>query len=280
MLVIAGLGLYGLRDITLGVLELARGADWIYIEQYTSFTPGFTAEALERLLGKKVEEVSREDLENRSGLKLIEKAREGTVVLLTSGHPLIATTHASLVIEARRAGVPVRILPAPSVLDGIVSTTGLHIYKFGRTVTLVFPDRERRIYPYTTYAVIRDNLRRGLHTLVLLDIRREEGAFMDIATAAALLLELEEVYREEVLSEDTVAIGIARATSPDEVVRVERLRNLRGIDFGPPPHSIIVPGLLHDSEIEFLSAVHSAPVEVMIEWNRAVRKGLKDTLTA
>lgn len=277
MLVVAGIGLYDLRDLPLGVLEIAREARRIYIEQYTSLAPGFSVEALEKLLGKRVEEVSRQDLEEQSGKKLLEQAREGIVLLLTFGNPLLATTHTSLVVEARRAGVPVKVLPAPSVLDGVVCSTGLHVYKFGRTVTLVFPEKERRVYPYTTYAVIRDNLKRGLHTLLLLDIRRQESLYMDIATAAALLLELEEVFRENVLSEDTLAVGVARATAPDEVVRVGVLRELAGSDFGPPPHSVVIPGILHDSEIEFLSCVHGASVEVMTTWNELVKRRFGST---
>ncbi|MEM0376562.1 MAG: diphthine synthase [Thermofilum sp.] len=277
MLVIAGIGLYGLRDLPLGVIEIARGADRIYLEQYTSLAPGFSLEALEELFGKHVEEVARQDLEEQSGRELLEQARKSTVLLLTFGHPLIATTHTSLVVEARKAGIPVKILPAPSVFDGVICSTGLHVYRFGRPVTLVFPERGRKIYPYTTYAVIRDNLRRGLHTLLLLEIRRQEGVYMDVATAAALLLELEEVFHEHVISEDTLAIGVARATAPDEVVKVGELRELAGEDFGPPPHSVVIPGVLHDSEIEFLSSVHGAPVEVMINWNKHVKKRLEST---
>lgn len=276
MLVIAGLGLYGLRDLSLGILEIAQEADWIYLERYTSLAPGFSVESLEKLLGKQVENVTRQDLENLSGRKLLEKARENTVLLLTFGHPLVATTHASLVTEARKAGIPVKVLPAPSVLDGIICSTGLHIYKFGRTVTLVFPDRERKTYPYTTYAVLRDNLARGLHTLMLLDIRQEEGVFMDIPTAATLLLELEEVFREHVLSKNTLAIGVARATAPDEIVKIGDLHELTEMNFGAPPHSLIIPGLLHDSEIEFLSSVHGASVEVMVKWNENVKKKFKN----
>lgn len=280
MLIIAGLGLYSLRDLPLGVVETARSADFVYLEEYTSFVPGFNLEALERLLGKKVERVTRHELEDLSGRTLIEHARTHTVLLLAPGNPLVATTHASLIVEARRAGVPVRVLPAPSVVDGVVCSTGLHIYRFGRPVTLVMPDAERGFYPYSTYCVIKNNLRRGLHTLVLLDLRRDAGLelFMDVASAARTLLEMEELYREGVLSEETLAIGVARATAPDELIKVAHLAELARIDFGGPPHSLVIPGLLHDSEIEYLSMVHGADVEVMLRWNSYVKAKYADTL--
>ncbi len=280
MLIIAGLGLYGLRDLPLGVLEAVRGADFVYIEEYTSFIPGFSLEALEQLSGRKIERVSRRDLEELSGRALIERAKRGTVLLLVPGNPLVATTHTSLIAEARRAGVPVKVLPASSVIDGVVCSTGLHVYRFGRPVTLVTPDRERKLYPYSTYYVIKSNLRRGLHTLVLLDLRRdsEPETFMDVASAAKTLLEMEDLYREEVLDESTLGIGVARATAPDEVVRVGSLAELSRAEFGGPPQSLVIPGLLHDSEIEYLYLVHGADTGVMKEWNRRVRTKFADTL--
>ncbi|MCC6039715.1 MAG: diphthine synthase [Thermofilum sp.] len=278
MLVLAGLGLYSTRDIPLGVLELLRRADVIYFEGYTSLAPFLNRETIERLCGREVKEVKREDLEERSARELLAEAAEKLVVLLTVGNPLLATTHAAIVLEAKRRGVPFLVLPSASVIDGIICATGLHIYRFGRVTTLVFPDEEKGFYPLSTYYAIKSNMSRGLHTLVLLDIKAEEGRYMNPGYAAQLLLRLESMLSEGVLDENTLAIVVARATAPDQEVKVCTLGEAAQEDFGQPPFSVIIPGLLHATEIEYLQHVHGAPPEVMVRWNERVRKRFSNTL--
>jgi len=278
MLVIAGLGLYSIRDIPLGVLDLLKKAEVVYFESYTSLAPSLNKEVIEALVGKKVKEVKREDLEDRSAQELLAEAHEKLVVLLTVGNPLIATTHSAIVLEARKRGVPFLILPSASVIDGIICATGLHIYRFGRVVTLVFPDEERGFFPFSTYFAIRSNLSRGLHTLVLLDIRAEEKRYMDPGYAAQLLLRLENMTSGGSLSENSLVIVVARATAPDQEVAVCTLGEAARRSFGQPPFSLVIPGLLHATEIEYLHHVHGAPLEVMLKWNEHVRRKFSSTL--
>jgi len=278
MLVVAGLGLYGTRDIPLGVLELLREADVIYLESYTSLAPSLNKEALEKLCGREVKEVKREDLEERSARELLAEAAERVVVLLTVGNPLLATTHTAIILEAKKRGIPFLIIPSASVIDGVICATGLHIYRFGRVVTLAFPDEERGFFPYSTYFAVKSNMSRGLHTLVLLDIRVEEGRYMDPRCAAQLLLKLESMLSEDVLGENTLVIVVARATAPDQYVKVCTLGEAAQKDFGQPPFSMVIPGLLHATEIEYLHHVHSAPLEVMLRWNMHVKKRFSSTL--
>jgi len=278
MLVVAGLGLYGTRDIPLGVLELLRKADAIYFEGYTSLAPSLDKETLEKLCGKEVKEVSREDLEEHSARELLAEAAERVVVLLTVGNPLLATTHTAIILEAKKRGIPFLTIPSASVIDGIICATGLHIYRFGRVVTLVFPDEERGFFPFSTYSTIKSNMSRGLHTLLLLDIKAEEKRYMDPRYAARLLLKLESMLSEGVLDEDTLVIVVARATAPDQEVKVCTLGEAAQKDFGQPPFSVVIPGLLHATEIEYLQHVHSAPPEVMLRWNTHVRRKFASTL--
>ncbi len=271
MLVVGGIGLYGARDITLGLTEYLKRADKVFLEVYTSVAPSFSEDLIKDMFGVEPVLLTRRDLEERGGEPVLRAAETGLAVFVTLGHPLMATTHRMLVVEARRRGIDVVILPAPSVFDGVVSATGLHVYKFGRIATLVYPQPEYGFYPLSTYEALLDDLRRGLHTLLLLDLKVEEGVYMDVPDAARVLLELEEKAGGGVVRGELLIIGVARATAPDGVVAAVRLREVGEVEWGPPPHSIIIPGLLHESEMEYLSIVWGVEREVLDSWNSIVR---------
>jgi len=248
MLILAGLGLYDEKDMTLKTLEYAKRADKIYAEFYTAILTGTTLDKIEKVIGKKVTLLSREDVEYK-GDKLIEEGRDKVVMLLTAGDPMVATTHIDLVIEAKKKGIDVRIINAPSIYSA-VGITGLQIYKFGRTASIVFP--EPNYFPETPYKVIRDNLRMGLHTLCLLDIKSDKNRFMSANEGLKILLELEDRKKENVLSEDTKVVVLARAGSLKPKIVYGKIKDLVDYDFGPPLHSIIIPGKLHFMEEEAL----------------------------
>ena len=248
MLILAGLGLYDERDITLKTLEYARKADKIYVEFYTSLLTGTTLDKIEKVIGRKIILLTREDIEYR-GDKLIEESKNKEVMLLTAGDPMVATTHVDLAIEAKKKGIDVIIINAPSIYSA-VGITGLQIYKFGRTASIVFP--EPNYFPETPYYVIRDNLKMGLHTLCLLDIQSDKNRFMSANEGLKILLELEDRKGENVLSENTKVVVLARVGSLKPKIVYGKIKDLIDYDFGPPLHSIIIPGKLHFMEEEAL----------------------------
>ena len=248
MLILAGLGLYDERDITLKTLEYARKADKIYAEFYTSLLTGTTLDKIEKVIGRKIILLTREDIEYR-GDKLIEESKNKEVMLLTAGDPMVATTHVDLAIEAKKKGIDVIIINAPSIYSA-VGITGLQIYKFGRTASIVFP--EPNYFPETPYYVIRDNLKMGLHTLCLLDIQSDKNRFMSANEGLKILLELEGRKGENVLSENTKVVVLARVGSLKPKIVYGKIKDLIDYDFGPPLHSIIIPGKLHFMEEEAL----------------------------
>ncbi|HIQ39322.1 MAG TPA: diphthine synthase [Methanothermococcus okinawensis] len=248
MLILAGLGLYDEKDMTLKTLEYTKRADKIYAEFYTAALTGTTLNKIEKVIGRKIILLSREDVECRSD-KLIEESRNKTVMFLTAGDPMVATTHVDLVIEAKKRGIDVRIINAPSIYSA-VGITGLQIYKFGRTASIVFP--EPNYFPETPYYVIRDNLRMGLHTLCLLDIQSDKNRFMSANEGLKILLEIEDRKRENVLNENTKVVVLARAGSLKPKIVYGKIKDLVNYDFGPPLHSIIIPGKLHFMEEEAL----------------------------
>src|SRR5207245_1311502 len=136
-LVFIGLGLFDEKDITLKGLEIARAADAVFAEFYTSSLLGTTVDTLRLMIGKPIRVLSRKDLEQ--GSEVIEAAREGIAALLVPGDPMAATTHVELRLRAHEAGIRTRIVHGPSIVSAAAGLLGLQSYKFGLATTIVFP---------------------------------------------------------------------------------------------------------------------------------------------
>jgi len=189
----------------------------------------------------------------------LEAGKNHKVVLLVPGDPLIATTHVSLRIEAEKQGIKTRLVHGASVLSAVIGLSGLHNYKFGKSVTIPFPDETPSETPYS---VIAQNRKLGLHTLCFLDIKAEKGRFLNIHNALTELLRVEGRQGMMIVTEDTVVIGIARAGSNDPAVRAGPVRDVMDHDFGEPPYSLIFPGELHFMEAEALRVLAGAPKQL------------------
>lgn len=274
ILAFIGLGLYGIRDLSIGALNFLKRANRVFIEYYTSLLPSFRTEKLGVILGKRVVLINRKQLEEEGGAEILEAARDNDVAFLTPGNPFIATTHISLRIEAERRGIRTIVYPAPSILDGIITATGLHSYKLGRSVTIVYPEESPSYWPLTPYEVLKENLKLGLHTLFLLDIRASEAKYMTVKEGLNILLKTEKRVKGNLLK-DAAIIGVARATAPNQKVLVSNIDTLLNTDLGSPPHSIVIPGLLHPEEIEALKTLGSAKEEVLKRWNQRVKRELR-----
>jgi len=258
-LVFVGLGLYNEKDISLRGLEEIKSASRVFIESYTSLMPNLSIKGLEKLCGKRLETVSRCELEDESGEKILKAAMTGKAVLLVPGDPLIATTHVALRIQAEKMGIKTRIVHGASIISAAIGLSGLHNYKFGKSVTIPFP--EGNYLPETPYHVIWQNKQLGLHTLCLLDIKAEKKMFMTIKQAIEVLQKLEEKIGKKLISNETLAVGIARAGSENSIVKAGTLKELESYDFGGPPHTLIFPGKLHFMEAEAMKVLAGASEE-------------------
>lgn len=226
-----GLGLLDEKDLTLRGLEAAKKADVVFAEVYTSFWRGKAAD-LEKLLGKKVWVLSREQVENED--RVLKEAKLRDVAFLVPGDPLVATTHADIVARARKAGIAVEIVHSSSIISAIAET-GLHVYKFGPVVSLPAPQKSVT-YPESPLKKIKENLARGQHTLVILDTTMDAKDALD-------LLKLKQ------------NIIVAASLGARPKILYGKIEELRRKDFGPLPHVIVVPGELHFTEKEFLEAL-------------------------
>jgi diphthine synthase len=254
-LIFVGLGLNDERSISVKGLEEAKNADSIFMETYTSLMPDFSLQRFEALCGRKVKMLERHDLEDECGKAILEAAKIGKVVFLVPGDPFIATTHVTLRIDAEKQGIQTHIIHGTSIMSAIVSLSGLHNYKFGKTVTVPFPEN----WSLTPYNVIAQNKQVGLHTLCLLDLKASENQFLSINNALKMLLDIEEKNKKCAVTSDTAALGVARAGSDSPTLKADFVKALGNFDFGQPPYSLIIPGDLHFMEVEALIAFAGAP---------------------
>ena len=254
-LVFVGLGLNDEKAISVRGLEETQTANSVFMELYTSLLPGFSLERFQTLSRKKVAMVSRRNLEEENGAVILEAAAQGKTVFLVPGDPFVATTHLSLRIEAEKRGIRCRIVHGASIISAVVGLCGLHNYKFGKTVTVPFPEN----FSETPYNVISQNKKLGLHTLCLLDLKTDEQRFLSVREALESLLAVEQKRKERAVTMDTLAVGAARVGSETPLVKADYVKNLLEYDFEGPPHSLIIPGDLHFMEAEALIAFAGAP---------------------
>ena len=250
MLTFVGLGLYDERSITVRGREAIREADRVFAEFYTSRLAGTTVADLEAHHGVEIEVRDREGVE-RDPERIFEAARAGEAAFLTAGDTMISTTHVDLRLRAHERGIGTRLVHGTTAQSAASGLSGLQNYRFGKATTLPFPDSHGGSgVPDSVIGTIEDNRERGLHTLVYLDIKAERGAYMTADRGADLLADA---------FGDKLAVGIARAGSPEPVVAADRLSALADRDFGDPLHLLVVPGDLHPMEADALVELAGAP---------------------
>lgn len=261
-LVFVGMGLNDELGISLKGFELASKADLVVCEQYTSLMPNLSLRSLQRRIQKPVKVLSRKQLEDHVDEFVLEEARKKVVVLLIPGDPMVATTHISVRIRAEKQGIRTRVVHGASIVTAVMGLSGLQNYKFGKSVTVPFP--EGGVLSQVPYQVIAENRARGLHTLVFLDVKAEEGRYMTIRDALTILRSLESARGLDVVTGETLTVGVARAGSNDPMVRAGPVQEIRNLDFGGPPHTLVFPGKLHFAEAEALEVLGGAAKDALM----------------
>ncbi len=249
--VFIGLGLNNEMGLTLEGLEAARQADRIFAEFYTNTMPNLQLRKLEEAVGKKVEVLTRTQLEDDNGKIVVSAAELQRIAFLVPGDPMVATTHVSLRLALARRGIESRIIHNASIFSAVCGSSGLQSYKFGKSTTL--PRDEPT--PPSVMEVIGENKARKLHTLLLLDLKVDGKPQLTIQRALAKLASADSAVPE------WLTVGIARLGSLDQQVCAGRFSKLAKIDFGPVPHSLVFPGQLHFMEVEALKAFAGASEE-------------------
>ena len=254
MLTFVGLGLYDEESITVEGRDALAEADRAVAEFYTSHLVGATVADLEASHGIDIEVRDRAGVEQAPD-DILAAAEDNHVAFLTAGDPMISTTHVDLRLRAIDRGIDSRVVHGVTAQTAASGLTGLQNYRFGKSVTLPFPDAHGGgSVPASVVESIEANRERGLHTLVYLDIKADRDAYMSASTAAGLLA---------AGWTDTLGVAVARAGSPDPVVAADSLSALADRAFGAPLHLLVIPGDLHHVESDALAALGGAPADVL-----------------
>jgi diphthine synthase len=250
-----GLGL-GDRGVSIAGVDAIRSADIAYLEYYTTpHAPRLLSE-LESASGRTLTIVDRAFVED--GKKILQDAAEKEVVLAVQGDPMVATTHNDLRTRAILQGIATAVIHGSTIAAAAASASGLHYYKFGATVTFT---RQSVDYHQQVYRRVHRNLTEGSHTLLLLEFDTELSSGVDPPALMRGLLEAERNFKREVFSDQTLLVVLSRVGTPEESVKAGTISQLQNLDFGAPPHAVIVPGSMHFSEKEALAAICGLEVE-------------------
>ncbi|MFB6102429.1 MAG: diphthine synthase [Haloplanus sp.] len=261
MLTFIGLGLYDERSITVEGRNALRAADRAFAEFYTSRLVGTSVDALESHHGVDIEVRDRAGVE-RHPESILDAAAEDDVVFLTAGDSMISTTHVDLRLRAIERGIDTRIVHGVSAGSAASGLTGLQNYRFGKAVTLPFPRAHGgEDVPASVVESVEANRERGLHTLVYLDIKVDDGRGNDAGETYMTADVAADLLAQE--WPDILGVAVARAGSPDPVVEADRLSALATREFGDPLHLLVLPGDLHHVEADALRTLAGAPADLV-----------------
>jgi diphthine synthase len=248
-LLFVGMGLFDERDLSYRAIDALRGCDAVFAEEYTSVLAPGSLDRLSELVGRPIERVERAELEAQT-VVLAALAGGRRVALLVAGDPFAATTHVALRLAAEAAGHRWTYHPNASILHAAAGFLGLQPYRFGRTVSLPFP--EPGFAPTSPIEIAGRNRSERLHTLVLLDLRPSEKRFLTADRALEVLLDRDPLGVH--LPLDAELAVVARVGSPTAEAWFGPRAGLARAEFGPPLHALIVPAAdLHFEESEALA---------------------------
>ena len=148
------------------MLDAIKNSSKVFLEYYTSFYET-QFEELEQYLSREIIISDRELIENQIEKEILEPAKKEDISLLIIGDPLVATTHADLLLRAEKLNVKTRVYHNVSIAN-FITRTGLQFYKFGKITSIPF--FTPKYMPRTPFLVLHDNHKMGAHSLFLLDL--------------------------------------------------------------------------------------------------------------
>ncbi len=246
MLWFIGLGISGVDGLSPNTLKILKKANLVFFENFTSPIPKTDESKIKKLVKNRFRLAPRWLVED--GKTILAEAKKKKVILLTYGDPYIATTHIELRTRAELEKIKTQTVHAASAIPSLVGECGLQYYKMGRPVTVM---REQQSWN-TVYYTIYENLVKGTHSILILEFNSDVGFFLDPKDAISSLLSTEKEQRRNVIDEATYGIVASRIGSKKQNIVAGKLGSLAKYDFGKPPHTIIIPGKMHFTEIDAL----------------------------
>ena len=284
MLWFVGLGISGTRSIPIEVVKIIQKADFVYLESFTSPIYKQQEEEIKNIVSGSFKIAKRWLVED--GQEILKASKSSTVVLLSYGDPYIATTHIELRTRAKLEKIETNTIHSASAITSMIGEAGLQFYKVGRIITIM-NEKKSVITPYTS---IFKNLIQGLHSVILLEYNQDENYFLDPKDAISSLMDVEKEQKRNVVNNDTFAIVASRIGFETQKITSGKFSNLLKVDFGEPPHSIIITGKLHFTESDAINVltecldkpsdnstrIKSTSVQMIEKYVPMVRKALEE----
>ena len=284
MLWFVGLGISGTKSIPIEVVKIIQDADIVYLEVFTSPISQTYEEEIKNMVNGSFKIAKRWLVED--GQEILKASKSSTVVLLSYGDPYMATTHIELRTRAELENIETKTVHSASIITSMIGEAGLQFYKVGRVVTIM-NEKKSTITPYTA---INKNLTQGLHSVILLEYNHDKKYFLDPKNAISNLLDIEKEQKKFILSDDTFTIIASRIGFETQKIISGKFSNLLKVDFGEPPHSIIIPGKLHFTESDAINVltecldkpsdnsagIKSTSVQMIEKYVPMVRKALEE----
>ena len=284
MLWFVGLGISDTKSIPIEVVKIIQEADFVYLEAFTSPISKQHEDEIKNMVNGSFKIAKRWLVED--GQEILKTSKSSTAVLLSYGDPYVATTHIELRTRAKLENIETNTIHSASAITSMVGEAGLQFYKVGRMVTIM-NEKKSTITPYTA---IFKNLTQGLHSIILLEYNHDENYFLDPKDAISNLLDVEKEQKRNVLNNDTFAIIASRIGFKTQKIISGKFSNLLKVDFGEPPHSIIITGRLHFTESDAINVltecldkpsdnstrIKSTSVQMIEKYVPMVRKALEE----
>ncbi len=239
MLYLIGLGL-NVDGISTYGLETMKRCKKVYLENYTVDFP-YSIGELTHFLDKKVEEADREKVES---LEIVDEASRKDVALLIYGSPLTATTHITLIEEAKKAGIRYKIIYNASIFDA-VAETGLQLYKFGKVASM--PGWKKSYKPTSFMKIVQQNKSMLAHSLILVDIGLK---FQDALEQLKIAAEKHDIKL------DKIVVCQALGTKKRRII-YKSMEDLEEYLAVQSPYCLIIPSKMHFVEKEVLNSMCS-----------------------
>lgn len=248
MLFLVGLGLSE-KDIPIGTMEVCKNCE-LYVDRFTSLVGDRTTDYITEQTGRRVTELTREDMEENAA-DIVKRASTKDIAILIGGDPLIATTHKILYIEAKRQRVRTEVVHANSIMTTAIGESGLDFYRFGAPCTI--PKWSQHYSPISFYEKIASNFRNGEHTVLLLDYDSKTRTTLPIKEAIGTLLKAEESYKKGIISSKTKIILLHNISLDDGKVMLTTIEKAAATEPGGV-NIIMMPAELSEIEKEAVEA--------------------------
>ena len=241
MLYLIGLGLNE-NGYSREAYDAIVNADKVFLETYTVEFP-YDVSVYEKIFEKPIIPADRNFVEN---LGLVDMAKDKNIVLLIYGSPLSATTHITLIEEAKEKKIDYKVIHGASIFDA-VAETGLQLYKFGKVTSMAKWVKEKNFTPDSFIDVVKENASINAHSLILIDIG------LDFKDA---LRQFEESAEKKGFKLGKFIVA-SRLGCDDAVVKYNLIENFKErVGAVKGPFVFILPSeKLHHKEEEFLKNI-------------------------